>query len=160
MGEFTPIETQEAFNEAIKDRLTRAEAKWQERYSNYLSPEDLESKTEDLNRQIAELGNSLNAANDKANADAKTIADLEGRIKSYETASVKSRIAHEVGIPFELANKLSGEDEESIRKDAEALLPFVSKKQNAPLRNPEASEVSGDTKKEAITRLAKSLAKS
>lgn len=159
MGEFKAIETQEQFDEAIKDRLKREERKWADKYSDYLSPEDLASRTEELNNKISELGNSLNEANDKATKDAETIASLEGKVKTYETASVKSRIAHEVGLPYELANKLSGEDEESIRKDAEALLPFVAKKQTPPLRNPEAGDPKGDSKREAMADLAKKLSK-
>lgn len=142
---FTLIETQEQFDAAIKDRLERAERKTQEKYAGYISPDELESKTKELNNKIAELSKSLNdaneainKANEKAKADADAIAGLQTQVKGYETASVKSRIAHEVGIPFELANKLSGETEEDIRKDAETLKPFVSQTVTAPLRNPEA----------------------
>lgn len=38
------------------------------------------------------------------------------------------RIAHENGIPFELADKLSGSDEEAIKKDAETMAKFLKKK--------------------------------
>lgn len=141
---FTTIETQEQLDNIIKERLDRAERKMQEKYAGYISPDDLANKTKELNNKIAELGKSLNdaneainKANEKAKADADAIAGLQTQVKGYETASVKSRIAHEVGIPFELANKLSGETEEDIRKDAESLKPFVSTV-TAPLRNPEA----------------------
>ena len=157
--EFKVIETQEQFDEAIKDRLARSEKKWQEKYSGYLSPEEVKAKTEDLQKQIDELGNSLNGATEKAKADAETIASLEAKNKSYETASVKSRIAHEVGIPFELANKLSGETEEDIRKDAEQLKPFVSLKQTAPLRDPESKEGDDDPVRDSMKKLTKSLRK-
>lgn len=140
MSEFKPIETQEQLEEVLKDRLSRAEKKYSEQYSGYLSPDDVTEKTKELEEKIAELSNSLNGANEKATKDSQTIADLEAKIKAHETASVKSRIAHEVGIPYELANKLSGETEEDIRKDAEALKPFVTPKTVAPLRNPEAGD--------------------
>ncbi len=138
MSEFKPIETQEQLDEVLRDRLSRAEKKYSEQYSGYLSPDDVTERTKELEDKITELSNSLNGANDKATKDAQTIADLEARNKEYETASVKSRIAYEVGIPHELANKLSGETEEDIRKDAEAMKPFVTQKAVAPLRNPEA----------------------
>ena len=144
--EFKVIETQEQLDEVIKDRLARSEKKWQEKYAGYLSPEEVETRTQDLQKQIDELGNSLNGATEKAKADAEIIAGLEAKTKSYETASVKSRIAHEVGIPFELANKLSGETEEDIRKDAEALKPYVTQKHTAPLRNPESGNAKNDTR--------------
>ena len=160
MSEFKPIETQEQFDEMIKDRLDRAEKKWEEKYSGYLSPDDVAGKTKELNDKITELGNSLNSANDKAVADAKSIADLEAKIKAHETASVKSRIAHEVGIPYELANKLSGDTEEAIRKDAEALKPFVTTTATMPLRNPESPDAgSGDATTESLRKLAQKLRK-
>lgn len=157
MAEFTTIETQEQLDEVIKDRLARSEKKWQEKYAGYLSPDEVKAKTEDLQKQIDELGNSLNSANKKAKADAEAIASLEAKTKSYETASVKSRIAHEVGIPFELANKLSGETEDDIRKDAEALKPFVTQKHVAPLRNPEASDIKDDPIHDSLKKLSDSL---
>lgn len=160
MADFTPIETQEQFDEAIKDRLARSEKKWQEKYSGYLSPDDLSVKTKELNDKISELSNSLNSANEKATADAETIAGLEAKVKNYETASVKSRIAHEVGIPYELANKLSGDTEEAIRKDAETLKPFVTQKQTPPLRDPESRDAgSGDATKESLKKIVQNLKK-
>lgn len=145
MSDFTPIATQEQFDEAIKDRLARSEKKWQEKYSGYLSPDDVAAKLKDYEKQIADFGSSLDNANKKAKADAEAIASLQAKIKEYETASVKSRIAHEIGIPYELANRLSGETEEDIRKDAEALKPLVTQKTTAPLRNPEGGEGKGGT---------------
>ena len=53
MSEFTPIETQEQFDRAIGERLTREKEKYKdymspeevkEKYSGYLSPEDVEEK--------------------------------------------------------------------------------------------------------------------
>lgn len=160
MSEFKPIESQEQLDEIIKERLGRAEKKWTEKYNGYLSPEEVEEKTVDLTRQIEELGNSLTGANDKAKADAESIASLEAKVKGYETASVKSRIAHEVGIPYELANKLSGETEDDIRKDAEALKPFVTQKTVPPLRNPESQDASsGDATKDSMMKLVQNLKK-
>lgn len=160
MSDFKVIETQEQLDTIIKDRLDRAEKKFEEKYQGYLSPDEVNAKMADLNKKIEEMGNSLNGANDKAKSDAESIASLEAKVKSYETASVKSRIAHEVGIPYELANKLSGETEEDIRKDAEALKPFVTKTSPAPLRNPEAPEAgSGDKTRDSLKKVVENLKK-
>lgn len=145
--EFKIIETQKQLEEVLKDRLERSEKKWQEKYSGYLSPDDVKKEKEDLEKQIAEYGKSLNDASEKAKADAEAIASLQAKIKEYETASVKSRIAHEYGIPYELANRLSGETEEDIRKDAETIKPLVTQKTVAPLRDPEAGDTKGSTAK-------------
>lgn len=158
MSDFKAIETQEQLESVLKDRLERAEKKWQEKYEGYLSPDDVKNQTEDLEKQISEYGKSLNDANEKAKADAENIASLQAKIKEYETASVKSRIAHEYGIPYELANRLSGETEEDIRKDAESLKPLVTQKPIAPLRNPESPDAgSGDATKDSIKRLVENL---
>ena len=158
MSEFKVIETQEQLDAIIKERLDRAEKKQAEKYAGYLSPADVDAKIADLNKQIEDLGNSLTGANDKAKTDAEAIAGLEAKVKNYETASVKSRIAHEVGIPYELANKLSGETEEDIRKDAEALKPFVTKTSAPPLRDPEAPDAgSGDPTRDSMKKLVENL---
>ena len=158
MSEFKVIETQEQLDAIIKERLDRAEKKQAEKFAGYLSPEDVDAKVAALNKKVEELGNSLNGANDKAKADAESIASLEAKVKSYETASVKSRIAHEVGIPYELANKLSGETEDEIRKDAETLKPFVSTAAAPPLRDPETPDMgSGDKTRDSMKKLVENL---
>lgn len=154
--EFTPIETQEQFDEAIKERLARAEKKYTEKYSGYLSPEDVTAQTEELTKKLEEMSTMLNDANEKATADAQAIADYEAKIKEYETASVKSRIANEVGISYELANRLSGETEEELRKDAEFFKSLTAHKSTAPLRNPESGDVKIDTRSQ-FADWAKSL---
>lgn len=160
MSDFKVIETQEQLDAIIKDRLDRAEKKQTEKYAGYLSPEEVDAKTADLTKQVEDLSNSLNVANDKAKTDAEAIAGLEAKVKTYETASVKSRIAHEVGIPYELANKLNGETEEDIRKDAEALKPFVTKAAAPPLRDPEAPDAnSGDPTRDSMKKLVEQLEK-
>lgn len=144
--------TQEEVNDIVKERLDRAEKKWQEKYSNYYSADDLANKTEELNSKIAELGNTLNLANDKATADGEeiskrdqTIADLEAKLRQNETDSAKIRIGLAKGIPYELCNRLSGSNEEEILADAEKFTAFLPK-QTMPLRNPEATqEVDGVT---------------
>lgn len=158
MGDFKVIETQEQLDEIIKNRLQRAESTWAEKYKDYMSPDDVAAQTADLNRQITDLSNSLDNANEQATASAAALAERDAKIKSYETASVKSRIAHEVGIPYELANRLSGETEEDIRKDAEALKPLVSQRTAPPLRDSEAKD-SAESKSDGLKKLSDSLKK-
>lgn len=153
--DFTPITTQEQFNEAIKDRLNREKDTLSKKYEGYVSPEDMEKVKSDYDKQIANLTKS---AEDQAKKYAdydKKIAERDARIKSYESASVKTRIAHEVGLPYELASRLSGEDEESIRKDAESLSKLIGTHQPvAPL-----AAGSDDTGKESKSSALKALAK-
>lgn len=129
--EFKAIETQEDFDAAIKARLDRntktVTDEVKKSYEGYISPDEAKKLTEQVNALTAQL----------AERDG-SIADLTAKNKQYETASVKARIAHEKGLPFELAERLSGETEQDIAADAEKLAQFVSsQKPAAPLYAPQ-----------------------
>ena len=63
---------------------------------------------------------------------------LNTKIKGYELNSMRMKIALENGIPYHLADRLKGEDEESITRDAKIMSEFVSKgKPAAPLKSTE-----------------------
>lgn len=121
MADFKPIETQEAFDAAVADV--------KKQYEGWLSPEDYNAKTSDLAKQLE--------------ANKTTIADLTAEAKAYESGALKMRIAHESGIPYELAGKLSGDTEEEIKKDAETLAKFVKNQQPQPLANTEHGHTNG-----------------
>lgn len=131
--EFKAIETQEDFDAAIKARLDRntktVTDEVKKSYEGYISPDEVKKLTEQvdtLTKQLTERDGS--------------IADLTAKNKQYETASVKARIAHEKGLPFELAERLSGETEKDIAADAEKLAQFVgSQKPAAPLYSPQGA---------------------
>lgn len=65
------------------------------------------------------------------------LTEKDNKIKEYEIKNLKYRIANESGIPLELASKLTGETEEDLKKDAETLSSFITKKQTLPLRTTE-----------------------
>ena len=127
---FEPIETQEAFDAAIKSRIDRntksVTDEVTKKYEGYISPEDASKQTAELNKEIKDLTAKLGERD-------SSIADLTAKNKAYETASVKTRIAREYNIPYELADRLSGDTEDDIKKDAEKLSAFVGRKKTAPL---------------------------
>lgn len=131
---FEVIDTQEKLDAVISERLRRERESVGRKYADY---DDLKSKVEAYEKQIAELTKAAEESAKKYQGYDDTIADLKSRIKGYETGSVKMRIAHETGIPFELASRLSGDDEEAIRKDAETIAKYVKGKVTAPLRTDE-----------------------
>lgn len=136
--EFKAIETQEEFDAAIKARLDRntktVTDEVKKGYEGYLSPDEvkkLTAQTEGLRQQVNTLTAQLTEKD-------TAITDLTAKNKAYETASVKARIAHEKGLPYELAERLSGETEQDIAADAEKLVQFVgSQKPAAPLYAPQ-----------------------
>ena len=131
---FKPIETQEELDNIIKDRLKRERESTQKRYEGWISPEDHQKALDASNKAFDDFKKAHES-------DEQTIADLTAKNKAYETASLKSRIAHEVGLSYEWTDRISGDDEESIRKDAESLKKLVGAGvQPIPTKNTEAGE--------------------
>lgn len=129
MSEFKPITTQEEFDAAIKERLYREKAK----YSDY---DQFKSRVEELEKENVGLKSTIEANNQsKADAD-KQLEDMQKQIAGYETASLRTRIALQHGLPYDLADRLQGTDEESLTADAERLVSFVKPTEYiAPMRN-------------------------
>ena len=154
MADFTAITTQEQFDAAIGERIKRERDTIAKKYSDY---DDLKNKISDYEKQIGTLSKSIEDSGKKYAGYDKTLADLTAKVKGYETSSAKMRIAHETGIPYELADRLSGETEDAIRSDAQSLSKLIGK-QNPPappLKNNEPA--GGDVKSAALRSLAQSL---
>ena len=49
---------------------------------------------------------------------------LSAQLKTLTLTALKNKVAVECGIPLKMADRLSGETEEDLRKDAEAMKPF------------------------------------
>lgn len=115
MAEFTAITTQEEFDARLGERLRREREKVtkevEEQYKGFVSKEDHEKAVNDLNGK-------LQAKTDEVNV-------LNVKVRTYENDSVKTRVAHEVGLPYGMASRLSGEDEKAIRADAESLVKLM-----------------------------------
>ena len=116
MSDFTPITTQEQFDAAIKERLERAYKK----YEGYTSPDDLEKIRAEYDKQIADLNSAAEASAKKYANFEKELADRDSKIKGFETASIKTRVAHELGLPYGASEFLKGDDEATIKESAEA----------------------------------------
>lgn len=129
---FKPIESQEELDGIIKERLKRERETAHKRYEGWVSPEDHQKALDDLNKAFDDFKKAHET-------DEQTIADLTAKTKSYETASLKSRIAHEVGLSYDWISRISGEDEESIRKDAESLKKLVGSGQPISTKSTEPS---------------------
>jgi seryl-tRNA synthetase len=144
-----PITTQEELDSLIGDRLKRERETISKKYGDY---DSIKSKSAELETAKADLQKQLAEATEKITNYDKEIADRDAKIKSYESHSVKQRIAHEVGLPFEVADRLSGETEDDIRKDAEVLYKVFGKsKPTAPLGSTEGETV--DPKRAALKKM-------
>lgn len=108
--EFNPINTQEEFDTAVRER--------------YGDVENLQSQIDTLTGE--------------RDGHATTIANLQKEINGYKTAELKQRIAKEKGIPMEMASRLSGESEKDIRADADTMASMLrAYKGPAPLADHE-----------------------
>lgn len=131
MSEFKPITTQEEFDAAIKGRLSREK----EKYSDY---DQLKSRVSELEEENAGLKSTIEASNQSKEDSDKQLKDLQNKIAGYETASLRTRIALKHGLPYDLADRLQGNDEESFEADAERLAGFIKRTQPvAPIRETE-----------------------
>lgn len=132
MGDFKIIETQEQFDEAVKDRLKREKESVKKEFEGYLSPQQVAEKYKGY------FSPEEAAEKYKEYLSPEDAAKLNAKIKEYETDSVKTRIAHEVGLSYDAVQYLRGDDEESIRKSAECLKGLMGAADPAPLANTEA----------------------
>lgn len=146
---FKPIETQEELDAIIEKRLKREREVTTKRFDGWISPEDHQKAIDSANK-------ALDDYKEAHKGDEQTIADLTAKNKAYETASLKSRIAHEVGLSYDWISRISGEDEESIRSDAESLKKLVGTGAPLPTKNTETGE-SLDPAKTAYRSVLSSL---
>lgn len=102
--------------------------------------EDFNKKNEDykaLNKQLKDQDEALK----EAGTYKTQLEELTNKVKSHELNSLKTRIALENGIPYNMVSRVQGEDEESITKDAVSLSEFFKSQQPAPpLKSTERTE--------------------
>lgn len=157
MSDFVKIETQEEFDKRIADRIQRERKSVEEKYADY---ETIKKEHDSFKTQIDDLNKLVSESKTKAEESAKTINELNSKCKAYETSSVKMRTALDVGLPYQMAERLSGETEEDIRKDAEALKEMMgSPKPVEPSADPYENVGSSDDKKAAMKDLLNNMKK-
>lgn len=141
MPEFKVIETQEQLDEIIGERIKRAERKAAEKYADY---DTLKSQNKEYATQISQLQSQIQTQADKIKGFETSTADLTAKVHKYETDSVKTRVALEVGLPYQMASRLTGDDEKAIKADAEAVKQMIgAQQQPAPLRGNDPGGQSG-----------------
>ncbi len=101
--------------EALDEIVTGAVAEAEKKYEGFISPED----------------------------HAKAIEAAQAAQKSAELRYMKLKAAIETGLPAELADKISGDDEEAIRKDAEQFAALTVKSHLPRHFTPENGQLSG-----------------
>lgn len=154
MADFTPIETQEQFDAAIKDRLNRERSKYTEQLAGF---DETKTQLDSANKQIADLTDALNAANEKISGFNDQLSEKDSKLAEYATRAAKTQIAHEMGLSFDAIDFLKGATEEEIRKSAESLKNLVGAGKVAPLATTEDANV--DPKEAALRGMLSDLTK-
>ena len=131
MSDFTAITTQEELDTIVKARLAREK----EKYADY---DQLKTRVSDLEKENGALKSAAETSKTSAADYDKQIANLKKQVAGYETASLRTRIALQNGLPIDLADRLQGNDEESLKADAERLASFV--KPAEPKAPPKSNE--------------------
>ncbi|MFT4445570.1 DUF4355 domain-containing protein [Parvimonas sp. G1967] len=137
MGEFKPITTQEELDSIIGERLKRQKESISKQYIDY---EELKTKNVDLEKELTELKKSLESSTSSKTELEKQIEELTGKVKAHDLSSLKIKYALENGIPYNLAGRISGDDEDSIKADAQSLSDFFkSQTPPPPLKSTETN---------------------
>ena len=138
MDEFKVIETQEDFDRAIQKRLAQKDKEAAEQYKEYLSPDKVSALKDEYEKKLADANKALKEAQEKLASHDQVVSDLTSRAVAAESDLLKSRIAHESGVPFELAGRLVGSNEEELKADAEKFASFLAPKTAPPLHSSDA----------------------
>lgn len=120
---FKTIETQEELDQIITSRLARQKETLEKQYAD--DNAQLKTRNEELEKEIGALQTTVAETNGKAKKFDETIADLNAKIAGYETASLRTKIAIKNGLPLDLADRLVGDDEETLEADAQRIAGYV-----------------------------------
>ena len=150
---FKTIETQEQFDEAIKERLERESKK----YEGYMSPSDVAKLQDDYKKQLEDATKSTSDYTKQIEDLNKSILEKDSKISQYETNSVKMRICLNNGLPFEMASRLTGTTEEEIQKDAEQLAKLMSVNIKGSLNVAPQASTTKTSAEDGVTKIFKEM---
>lgn len=131
--EFTPIETQEQFDAMVKERVERAKKSAAKEFETQLK--DLEGIKEQLtskDSEIEALKAKITDFEGAKKANDESFNSMQKELSELKLKALKTNVAIEAGLPADLADRLTGEDEETLKADAEKLASFVGSKKVAP----------------------------
>lgn len=152
MSEFKIIETQEELDAVLSGRLKREK----EKYEALIA--EAKAETDRLKVELGESQKALAQKDEGTENLRKTIEELKGKVGDYELTQLKTSIALQKGIPYDLADRLNGTDAESLTADAERLASYMTGREPvAPLKSQEASYQERDSKEAALLKLAKTV---
>lgn len=157
MAEFKVIESQEEFDNRIKERIERAEKKVREEFKGWLSPDEQKKLKSDYDAEVQKLNEAHSKELEKYAGYDEKFAEQSSKIHSLETSALKTKIAIDKKLPFDAVEFLTGEDEESISASADKLLKLSGTHTVGFTRNTECPNDGG--KEQQWRDLSRSLQK-
>ena len=141
--------TQEEVNKLVGQARLEGKEIGRKEFEGWISPDELQKQTSSLSEQISALTGEKETLQTQ-------LTEKDSMIAKYETDSVKTKVARELGLSYEAIEFLKGDTEESIRQSAENLKGIVSKAYAPPAFNPDPSP-KGDPNSAAWSKMAKDL---
>lgn len=157
MAEFKVINTQEEFDERIKERIERAEKKAADAFKGWLSPEEVETLKKAHKGEIEKINAAHAEALKKYEGYDEKFTEQANKIKALEVQALKTKIATEKKLPLDAVEFLQGEDEETITANAEKFLKLSGSHSQGFTRNTETPQ--GDAKEQQWREVSRSLQK-
>lgn len=155
MSEFKTIETQEELDRIIGERLSRQKEKFADYEDLKTSVKELEQKNADLLLAIDSNNKLLKEREEVLTAKETEFSELQKVVDGYKFNQLRTQVALKHGIPYELAERLQGADEESLQADAEKLSALMKPKPAAPLK--EQEPVVGEERTNAMRQMLRDL---
>ena len=156
MADFKTIETQEELDKVIAERLDRKAREVESKFADYLAPDKVEDLKASHKKELDGLNEKVKELKDTIASHSAEVSEIKARAEKAENSLMKNRIAHENGIPLELASRLQGNTEDEVKADAKTLSSFFSPKSAPPLKSAMPSS-STDTKEAAMHTLLSEL---
>lgn len=149
------INSQEEFNELLKDRLAREAEKYKgfedfkdkaSKYDDLVSknyPSQLEAAQKALADKDTQMQNltaewqkkfddAAASSAQKAADDAKALAEIQAKLSNETIANLKLQAALDAGLPYQMADRLRGTTAEELKADAAAMAPLLAKTPSNP----------------------------
>lgn len=123
--DFKPIETQEQFDEVIRERLVRENKK----YEGWTSPDKLQEIKDGYEQNASKKFEGYTSPEDLQTMKNNYESQLEiirNENTSLKASQLRSKVANEFKLPAEMASRLQGTTEKELRTDAKTLAELVS----------------------------------
>lgn len=141
-NEFQVITTQEELDGVIGERLNRQKTQYEEKLKGY---EDLKNDNARLQKELETKNQVIEQNKNDVLTKEKEFETLQSELNSLKLEQLKQKIAINNNIPLGLANRLTGDDEESLLQDAKTLSQFVNNTQvTQPLKSVEDPKLSDE----------------